>query len=99
MKSIKIQTRTPWTRTNCRALITLYNRILKMEQEGKPYQKAPLVREIAAKQGRSTGSVEAKMMNISGVRAELGLPIIKGWKPLANCQKLLKEMIEADAQK
>lgn len=99
MKTIKITTRTPWSRADNRACIRLYNKLLKLELAGKPYKKAPYVRELAEKQGRSTGSLEAKLMNVSGVRDSLGLPVIKGWKPLANAQKLLIEMITADYEK
>lgn len=99
MKAIKITKRVPWTKSDNRALIRLYNKLLKLELAGQPYQKAPHVREIAAKQGRSKGSVEMKMCNLSAARVALGLPYIKGWKPLGNAQLLLKNMIAEDANK
>ena len=43
---------------------------------------------------RSRGSVEAKLMNISGARETLGLPILKGYKPAPNFQRSLVDLVK-----
>ena len=43
---------------------------------------------------RSRGSVEAKLMNISGAREVLRLPILAGYKPAPNFQQSLIALVQ-----
>ena len=94
MKTIKIQKRQPWTPADNRAVIDLYNTFLSWQQSGTKYQKAKHVRALATSQGRSHGSVEAKLMNVSAVRQNLlQLEIVTGYKALNNYAHDLAEII------
>jgi len=55
-------------------------------------QLGPLAQGVLA--ARTHGSVEAKLMNISGARDSLGLPILKGYKPAPNYQRSLVELVQ-----
>lgn len=94
MKMKSIKTRTPWTPENNRELIDLYNKMLAFQLSDEKYAKAPLVRALAASQGRTKGSIECKLMNVSAIRQNLlQLPIVKGYKALDNYNHDLAEMI------
>lgn len=95
MKSLKGTTRRPWDAGEINQLLELYDAMLALQASGEKWQKAPLVRLTADLLGRSKGSIEAKLMNASAVRAELGLDVVKGYKPLANMQLLLRELARA----
>lgn len=94
MKSIKIKQRTPWTPAHNAEVVALYNQFLNWQQTGTKYQKAKHVRALAEKQGRSHGSIEAKLMNVSAIRQNLlNLPIVTGYKALDNYAHDLAELI------
>ena len=94
MKTIKIQSRQPWTPAHNRAVVTLYMQFLHWQRTNIKYQKAKYVRALAEKQGRSHGSVEAKLMNVSAIRQNLlNLEIVTGYKALNNYAHDLAEMI------
>ena len=57
--------------------------------------KSSIVKSFMAKFGRTKGSVETKLMNISASMQALGLPVVTGYKPLANRSKGLDEMVRA----
>ena len=86
------QARTGWTDRETRALVDLYGAMLALQTAGslgrgkRQTSKAVMVRTFIALNapGRSKGSVEAKLMNLSAVRVSLGLDIVQGFKPLAN---------------
>ena len=44
---------------------------------------------------RSRGSLEAKLMNVSGASMHVGGPIIAGYKPAPNCQRIMREIAQA----
>ncbi len=63
-------------------IVTDYFKMLELELLGQPYRKSDHREEIATKlQNRSSGSIEFKHQNVSGVLVELGLPYIEGYKP------------------
>lgn len=76
--------------------------MLSLECAGKPYNKTQYrIALIEALGGaRSPRSVEWKHRNISAVMLELGLPYIRGYKPLPNVQNALRtevrRRLEAD---
>ena len=91
MKPVK--TRVAWTNDNVADLLTLYGYFLQCQRNGIKYSKAQPVRELAALQGRSKGSVEAKMMNVSAVLQSLGVDWVQGYKPLSNYNKALLDQV------
>jgi hypothetical protein len=91
-----------WTEAENRAIVDGYLAMLALECAGQPYSKTDhrnaLIESIGGT--RSPGSIERKHQNISAVMLQLGLPYIKGYKPLPNIQQALltevKRRLEAD---
>lgn len=54
---------------------------------------------MAKLNGRSEGAIELKHQNISAVLIELRQPWIHGYKPMANYQSLLQEVVEERLQR
>ena len=84
-----------WTLDEVQNVVRDYFDMLLRELYDQPYSKTvhrtsllPLLN------GRSEGAVERKHQNISAVLIENGLPYIDGYKPLANYQSLLGEVVE-----
>lgn len=70
--------------------------MLQLEIEGAKYNKANYRRTLLEKlNNRTAGSVEFKMQNISGVLDDLHQQYIKGYKPMKNYQKSLKDAVIA----
>lgn len=94
MKMKPIKTRQAWTPEHNRELIDLYNKMLAFQLADEKYTKAPLVRALADAQGRTKGSIECKLMNVSAIRQNLlQLPIVKGYKALDNYNHDLADMV------
>ncbi len=90
-----------WTEREVDLIVADYFDMLRMELAGEPFIKA---RRNAALQDlihRSRGSIEFKHQNISAVLVTLGLPWIRGYKPMPNFQRALINSIERllDTQK
>lgn len=68
--------------------------MLAEEIAGRSFVKAHRARALMDLTGRTHRSVEFKHMNISAVLSELGLPIIKGYKPKPNYQNAIFEAID-----
>ncbi len=71
-----------------------YFAMLAAELAGKPYVKAEHRRRVEAGTGRSKGSVEFKLQNISAVLDELGMAWIAGYKPRHNYQDAIFAAID-----
>lgn len=80
-----------WTEVENRAIVDDYLVMLALECAGQPYSKTEHRNALIEAMGgtRSPGSVERKHQNISAVMLQLGLPYIKGYKPLPNIQQAL----------
>lgn len=80
-----------WTETENRLIVDDYLEMLVKECAGQSYNKTEhrnaLLKAIGGT--RSRGSIEMKHQNISAAMLELGLPYIKGYKPLPNIQEAL----------
>lgn len=83
-----------WSRAEVEAIVEDYLSMLASELAGTPYNKTahrqvlkPLL------QGRSDASIEFKHANISAALLDAGFPYINGYKPLANYQSLLAEVV------
>jgi hypothetical protein len=61
---------------------------------GKDFNKSEHRRALQALTGREPGSIERKHQNISAVLERLGVPFIRGYKPLAHFQNALLEAVE-----
>lgn len=82
-----------WTRTEDEIIVDAYLRLLEAEKAGHPLVKAVVRREVEALTGRSKGSVEYKMQNISAVMQSLNCDWITGYKPAANYQTELADVV------
>lgn len=83
-----------WTNKEVELIIEDYFSMLKDELLNKPYNKTFHRKALSLLlNGRSDGSIEFKHQNISAALVKLGLPYLKGYKPLANYQKILDEKI------
>ncbi len=83
-----------WSRAEVEAIVEDYLAMLALELSGSPYNKAEHRRTLAKKlNDRSEGSIEFKHANISAALIEGGFPYIDGYKPRANLQGLLLDVV------
>ncbi|MGX9857362.1 DUF3883 domain-containing protein (plasmid) [Limimaricola variabilis] len=80
-----------WSDAENDAVVTAYFAVLSDELSGRPYNKAAQNRALQEQIGRSRGSIEFKLCNVSAACLGLGLPIIKGYLPRFNVQMSLAE--------
>jgi hypothetical protein len=84
-----------WSREEVEATVSDYLAMLQEELTGRPYNKTEHRRKLSKLlHERSDGAIERKHQNISAILLQLGLPCIEGYKPLANYQQLLFEIVE-----
>ncbi|KPG97706.1 HNH endonuclease [Pseudomonas sp. RIT-PI-q] len=90
-----------WTDIEIQAAVDAYLSMLSREQSGQKVVKTEenrILRE-GALAGRTKGSVEFRMQNISTIMAELGREPIKGYKPAknvgANVARSIREALNA----
>ena len=83
-----------WNNKEIEIIVADYLDMLQLELAGVKFNKAERNRILRHRLGRSRGSVEYKHRNISAVMAVLGLPFVWGYKPAANFQIRLIEIIE-----
>jgi 5-methylcytosine-specific restriction protein A len=90
-----------WSEVEIQAAVDSYLSMLSREQNGQAINKAHENRVLreGALAGRTKGSVEFRMQNISTVMVELGRTPIKGYKPAnnvgANVTKSIREALHA----
>jgi hypothetical protein len=77
---------TDWTDAENDFLVADYFAMLGKELAGEPSVKAQHRRAIVEQTGRSGGSVERKLMNVSAVLETLGLSRIRGYAPNTHAQ-------------
>ena len=80
-----------WSDTENDAVVASYFGMLSDELSGRRYNKASQNRALQEQTGRSRGSIEFKLCNVSAACVGLGLPIIKGYRPRSNFQMSLAE--------
>ncbi|QLQ14383.1 MAG: DUF3883 domain-containing protein [Brevundimonas sp.] len=68
--------------------------MLALDAAGQSFVKAHRNRALVAETGRSHKSVEFKHMNISAVTTELGLPTVRGYRPMSNYQAAIFPAID-----
>ncbi len=83
-----------WSRAEVEAIVGDYLSMLASELAGTPYNKTAHRQALKPLlQGRSDASIEFKHANISAALLDAGFPYINGYKPLANYQSLLAEVL------
>ena len=90
MKPIKTTTRKNWTDDDNTYVVTLYIDMLDKQTNAIKFVKSREVKLAMFDLQRTSGSIECKLMNISAIRQEQDLPLVKGYKALKNYQKELK---------
>jgi len=77
-------------------LWTLYEMMLQHQNRGQKYSKTKYRNgHLARYEGRTRGSYEAFMMNISTARNKGGLPLLKGYKPsMPNYNRYLDKLVD-----
>lgn len=91
--------RRDWSLPEVEACVASYFRMLTLELSGQAYSKTEHRRALLELlDGRNDAAVEQKHRNISAVLLELGCPSIRGYKPLSNFQRLLREVVESRVQ-
>lgn len=89
----------PWSDREVHLAVQMYLHMLDCEKREVRYSKAACNRVLIARlDGRSRGSVEMKMMNISAAAVRLGVEPIPGYKPYGNIQKSLLAELERQAE-
>lgn len=84
----------PWSHQEITHTLNTYFQMLDREIHGQAYNKAAYRRQLLPKLNRrSESSIEFKHQNISAVLLKYQMPYIVGYKPLANYQALLEEMV------
>lgn len=85
---------TPWTDAELDLIVDDYFAMRAMEQAGVRYVKSHHAAALMDRIGRSHRSVEFKHMNISAVLDELGMDIIRGYRPAPNYQQAIFPAID-----
>lgn len=88
------KTGTDWSAEELDAIVEDWFAMLALDAAGQPFVKAHRARALMERTGRSHRSVEFKHMNISAVAAELGLPHVRGYRPMANYQSAIFDAID-----
>lgn len=82
-----------WSDIENDAIIGSYFAMLSDELSGRSYNKAAHNRALQGQTGRSSGSIEFKLCNVSAACVSFALPIIKGYQPRFNFQMSLAEAV------
>lgn len=86
-----------WSDTELAVTIKAYLKMLHAELHGVSYNKAAVNRELRAGPlaGRTKGSIEFRMQNISAALYEMKMPYIAGYLPARNIGSAVKEKVIA----
>ena len=80
---------TVWSDEELDLIVADYFDMLEAEQSARPYVKSQHSAAMMQRIGRTHRSVEFKHMNISAVLSELGMPTIRGYRPMPNYQQAI----------
>lgn len=80
---------TDWSGDELDLIVAEYFALLKAQFVGEPVVKAHRARALDDRIGRGHKSIEFKHMNISAVLTELGLPYVRGYRPMTNYQQAI----------
>jgi len=93
-----------WSAAEITATVDDYLAMLEAELTGQPYSKTAHRRALLPRLNpvRTAAAVEFKHQNVSAAMLDLGLPYIRGYKPMSNYQAALateiQRHLEADPQ-
>ena len=94
LKTNNTDSQVNWSNVEIELIVDDYFEMLEDEVNGRSINKAAHNRTLLPKlNGRSRGSIEFKHCNISAVLSDSGRPIIEGYQPRPNVQKLLVEIV------
>jgi hypothetical protein len=85
-----------WSDAEVAATVDDYLAMLTTEAAGQQYSKAAHRRELSQRlsASRTASAIEFKHQNISAAMIELGLPYIRGYRPMGNYQAALSAEIQ-----
>ena len=84
-----------WSRHEVELCVDEYLHMLTLQLNGQTFNKRARANALSERlDRRNRTAVEFKHCNISAVMTELGYPLVQGYKPRANYQRLLIEVIE-----
>lgn len=83
-----------WSVEELDAIVAEYFAMLAAQAAGERFVKAERARALDRRIGRGHKSIEFKHMNISAVLAELGMPNIRGYRPMSNYQRAIFPAVE-----
>jgi hypothetical protein len=83
-----------WSDWEVDAIVADYFAMLNDEITGAYFNKSEHRRALEGLTKRQPGSIERKHQNISAVLERLGLPFVRGYKPLAHFQNALLDAVE-----
>ena len=76
-----------WTTSDNNNVFSSYHYLLDCQNDGVPVVKNQEVKRIEALLNRTHKAIESKFGNISQIRKEMGLEVLKGYPPLKNYAK------------
>lgn len=82
-----------WTKEEVILIVNDYFDMFRKELAGLSYNKSAHRRKLTPLLTNRPNAVEFKHQNISAVLVKMGLPFIKGYKPLAGYQQLLADEV------
>jgi hypothetical protein len=82
-----------WTDTENDAVVAAWFAMLMDDLAGRGVNKAEQNRALQDQTGRSRGSVEFKLCNVSAAARAFGLPVLRGYQPRFNFQMALAEAV------
>lgn len=85
-----------WSRDELRSCVSAYHQLLTFEANGQVANKTQVRNRVLQSEllGRSAGSYEFRMQNISSVLGDLGLKTLEGYKPLRNIGSAKETLVE-----
>jgi hypothetical protein len=88
--------KTDWSKAEVRATVADYLAMLAAEASGRRYSKAAHRRKLRQRlsAARTDSAIEYKHQNISAAMLALGLPYIRGYKPMSNYQAAVTAEIQ-----
>jgi hypothetical protein len=86
--------RRDWTSEELDLIVADYFAMLAMDAAGETFVKSHRARALDEQIRRGHKSIEFKHMNISAVAAELGLPYVRGYRPMKNYQAAIFPAID-----
>jgi hypothetical protein len=88
-----------WSRAEVDLAVADYLNMLASELREESYTKADHWRALQPQlRDRTKGSIEFKYGNVSAALRDLGYPFVDGYKPYANYQALVIEVVQAQVQ-